>query len=100
MYLRVLSNTSLGNMPKQHWCVSPYDRRYFPAEDRPFRKGSGNLRLAVKLPEGEDLNEWLAVHGKLSYFGLKFFSVDDGYHYYHPPKPSISSTTLTCSTAQ
>ncbi|THH13572.1 hypothetical protein EW146_g6660 [Bondarzewia mesenterica] len=24
--------------------------------------GSGNLRLAVKLPEGEDLNEWLAVH--------------------------------------
>ncbi|QRW05067.1 Mob1/phocein family [Ceratobasidium sp. AG-Ba] len=24
--------------------------------------GSGNLRLAVILPEGEDLNEWLAVH--------------------------------------
>ncbi|KAF8760940.1 DNA polymerase [Rhizoctonia solani] len=24
--------------------------------------GSGNLRLAVVLPEGEDLNEWLAVH--------------------------------------
>ncbi|KAH9938317.1 Mob1/phocein [Fomitopsis serialis] len=24
--------------------------------------GSGNLRLAVTLPEGEDLNEWLAVH--------------------------------------
>ncbi|OJT09045.1 MOB kinase activator-like 1 [Trametes pubescens] len=24
--------------------------------------GSGNLRLAVRLPEGEDLNEWLAVH--------------------------------------
>ncbi|KAG6378791.1 Mob1/phocein [Boletus reticuloceps] len=24
--------------------------------------GSGNLRLAVQLPEGEDLNEWLAVH--------------------------------------
>ena len=26
-------------------------------------QGSGNLRLAVQLPEGEDLNEWLAVHG-------------------------------------
>ena len=26
-------------------------------------KGSGNLRKAVQLPEGEDLNEWLAVHG-------------------------------------
>jgi len=25
--------------------------------------GSGNLRLAVKVPEGEDLNEWLAYNG-------------------------------------
>lgn len=24
--------------------------------------GSGNLKLAVTLPEGEDLNEWLAVN--------------------------------------
>lgn len=24
--------------------------------------GSGNLREAVKLPTGEDLNEWLAVN--------------------------------------
>src|SRR5689334_5820595 len=27
--------------------------------------GSGSLRKAVKLPEGEDLNEWLAVNGGL-----------------------------------
>ncbi len=26
--------------------------------------GSGSLRKAVKLPEGEDLSEWLAVNGK------------------------------------
>ena len=26
--------------------------------------GSGSLRKAVKLPEGEDQNEWLAVNGK------------------------------------
>lgn len=26
--------------------------------------GSGSLRKAVKLPEGEDLNEWLAVNGR------------------------------------
>ena len=26
--------------------------------------GSGNLRIAVALPEGEDLNEWLAVNSK------------------------------------
>jgi hypothetical protein len=25
--------------------------------------GSGNLRSAVALPEGEDANEWIAVHG-------------------------------------
>ena len=24
--------------------------------------GSGNLKLAVALPEGEDVNEWLAVN--------------------------------------
>lgn len=30
--------------------------------------GSGNLRLAVMLPEGEDLNEWVAVNSKLLYF--------------------------------
>lgn len=28
-------------------------------------QGSGNLRLAVQLPDGEDTNEWLAVHGVL-----------------------------------
>ena len=27
--------------------------------------GSGNLRLAVMLPEGEDLNEWVAVNSEL-----------------------------------
>lgn len=26
--------------------------------------GSGNLRMAVVLPEGEDLNEWLAVNSE------------------------------------
>lgn len=26
--------------------------------------GSGSLKKAVRLPEGEDLNEWLAVNGK------------------------------------
>lgn len=26
--------------------------------------GSGNLRQAVQLPEGEDLNEWIAVNSE------------------------------------
>lgn len=34
--------------------------------------GSGSLRKAVKLPEGEDLNEWLAVNGeRCAQIGLK-----------------------------
>ena len=27
--------------------------------------GSGNLKLAVQLPEGEDFNEWIAVNSQL-----------------------------------
>lgn len=30
--------------------------------------GSGNLRLAVMLPEGEDLNEWVAVNSMYYYY--------------------------------
>lgn len=26
--------------------------------------GSGNIKLAVQLPEGEDLNEWIAVNSE------------------------------------
>lgn len=29
--------------------------------------GSGNLRNAVALPDGEDLNEWVAVNSKFVY---------------------------------
>lgn len=29
--------------------------------------GSGNLRLAVMLPEGEDLNEWVAVNSEYNF---------------------------------
>ena len=27
--------------------------------------GSGNIKVAVQLPEGEDLNEWIAVNSEL-----------------------------------
>ena len=43
-----------------------------------MRKGSGNLRLAVKLPEGEDLNEWLAVHGESGLAYLVLHQRNDG----------------------
>lgn len=34
--------------------------------------GSGNLRNAVALPDGEDLNEWVAVNSKI----LLYHSID------------------------
>jgi len=39
--------------------------------------GSGNLRMAVALPEGEDLNEWIACnisdfYKQVSLFGLNY----------------------------
>lgn len=32
--------------------------------------GSGNLRLAVALPLGEDVNEWVAVNSELLHLGV------------------------------
>jgi len=32
--------------------------------------GSGNLKKAVQLPEGEDINEWLAVN-TVDFFSIK-----------------------------
>ena len=67
---RARSNTSYESMQRQHWCAF-HEPHLFGADchNRCCRRvqGSGNLRLAVQLPEGEDTNEWLAVHG-MSYF--------------------------------
>ena len=41
--------------------------------------GSGSLRKAVKLPEGEDLNEWLAVNGEAML---------------HQPSPALYTTQI------
>lgn len=37
--------------------------------------GSGNLEIAVELPEGEDLNEWLAVNTIEFYNDSKFYII-------------------------
>lgn len=34
--------------------------------------GSGNLREAVRLPPGEDINEWLAVNSMIHTFHTSF----------------------------
>jgi hypothetical protein len=36
--------------------------------------GSGNLRLAVMLPEGEDLNEWVAVNSTSPSFARNLYT--------------------------
>ena len=47
------------------------NRRYIDPKQAEFIRqasatlGSSELRDAVKLPQGEDLNEWLAVNGLL-----------------------------------
>ena len=33
--------------------------------------GSGSLRKAVKLPEGEDLSEWLAINGETQWYLIR-----------------------------
>jgi MOB kinase activator 1 len=37
--------------------------------------GSGNLEIAVELPEGEDLNEWLAVNTIEFYNDSKLYNI-------------------------
>lgn len=55
--------------------------------------GSGSLRKAVKLPEGEDLNEWLAVNGMF----CRFTPWDVGGKLTNPRQWSISTTRSTSS---
>lgn len=45
--------------PRSSRGTTSYQLRKFAEETL----GSGSLRKAVKLPEGEDVNEWLAVNG-------------------------------------
>jgi len=56
------------NVPKKSNTFKP--KKSIPEDSNQYKLkqyaeatlGSGNLRLAVTLPEGEDLNEWLAVN--------------------------------------
>ena len=52
------------------------------------------MRKAVKLPEGEDLNEWLAVNGKLNHLELH----PDVGGAEHDTRTLIEYPTLSCKT--
>ncbi|KAG0216068.1 MOB kinase activator 1B [Mortierella sp. GBA30] len=47
---------------KKSGSASTLQKQYLLKEYAEQTLGSGNLRIAVHLPEGEDLNEWLAVN--------------------------------------
>ena len=53
-------NRSKTFKPKKH--IKEGTKQYQLKKYAEATLGSGNLRLAVTLPEGEDLNEWLAVN--------------------------------------
>lgn len=62
------SNESRQLTVRPSYPTLPYPTLHHPTPS-PYRYaeatlGSGNLRLAVVLPEGEDLNEWLAVNSE------------------------------------
>ena len=68
IYLRFTQKASFGhffseNLPRiypKFWVNPLLELPFVLALSRFFK--SGNLRLAVMLPEGEDLNEWVAVN--------------------------------------
>lgn len=75
---RILRQDSCGlTLPSNARTRAPFKPRSTPRgtgsyQLRQFAEatlGRGSLQKAVKLPEGEDLNEWLAVNGKLSRVG-------------------------------
>lgn len=57
---RVPSNKSKTFKPRKD--VQEGSKQYQLKKYAESTLGSGNLKQAVQLPEGEDLNEWLAVN--------------------------------------
>ena len=56
------SRASKTFKPKKH--IPEGTHQYDLMKHAAATLGSGNLRSAVMLPEGEDLNEWVAVNSK------------------------------------
>lgn len=56
------SRSSKTFKPKKH--IPEGTHQYDLMKHAAATLGSGNLRAAVMLPEGEDLNEWVAVNSK------------------------------------
>ncbi|KAG0048066.1 MOB kinase activator 1B [Gryganskiella cystojenkinii] len=55
-------SSNKAKAPKKSSHGSSQQKQYLLKEYAEQTLGSGNLRLAVHLPEGEDVNEWMAVN--------------------------------------
>jgi MOB kinase activator 1 len=58
-----------GTVKKKH--IKEGDKFYQLGQYADASLGSGDLKKAVKCPEGEDINEWLAYNG-ITYFYFYF----------------------------
>lgn len=62
MFLSSSSRSSKTFKPKKN--IPEGSHQYELLKHAEATLGSGNLRQAVMLPEGEDLNEWIAVNSE------------------------------------
>jgi MOB kinase activator 1 len=67
------ANNYPGYKPKKK--IEKNSRGYGLKQIAKMTLGSGNLEIAVELPEGEDLNEWLAVNTIEFYNDSKKFEI-------------------------
>jgi len=58
----LFKNAAKSNTFKPQRHIQEGTKQYYLQQNMMKTLGSGNLRLAVTLPEGEDLNEWIAVN--------------------------------------
>lgn len=74
MFYRSGSRSSKTFKPKKN--IPEGTHQYDLMKHAAATLGSGNLRLAVLLPEGEDLNEWVAVNSMFSITRIYRIPVD------------------------
>ncbi|KAG8391311.1 hypothetical protein BUALT_Bualt01G0174700 [Buddleja alternifolia] len=62
--------------------------------------GSGNLREAVRLPPGEDLNEWLAVNSKYRFISNDFSSLISPVDFFNQVNILYGTLTEFCTSSR
>lgn len=66
LFLSILSGNRSSKTFKPKKNIPEGSHQYELLKHAEATLGSGNLRMAVMLPDGEDLNEWVAVNSEYS----------------------------------